>query len=280
MIQNSKNGNSRSGTCKLTLKDGPFVKSHVIPKALTLPTYKGKPFLQFHPGGKPVRRWSSWYDSNLVTREGEDILTEFDTWAITELRRHKLIWSSWGKKRNLGSLHTAASDTPWGRRKIAGIDPTKLRLFFLSLLWRAASTTLPEFAEVQLPQEDLETLRKMIVARTPEPVSFYPTTLIQLSTIGAVHNYAPIAQIKEIPSLEPGEATIALPIFRFYFDGLIAHMHRQSSDDGYTAALGSLVVGAADLLVILTQTYEASFQRHNLITVMSECKTERSAPES
>jgi len=139
----SKNENSRAGTCKLTLKEGRFVKAHLIPRALTTPAEKGMPFFQWKSGATPKRRWSSWYDQNLVTRDGEDILTEFDTWAIAELRKQKLVWSSWGKSKSLGSLHSAASGTPWGIRKIKDTDPAKLRLFFLSLLWRAASTKLP-----------------------------------------------------------------------------------------------------------------------------------------
>lgn len=272
MINVEMNENKRTGKCKLTFTDGLFVKSHLIPKALTTPSHKGLPFMQSKSDAKPVRRWSSWYDSHLVTKAGEDILAEFDTWAISELRKQKLVWSSWGKKKNLGSLHSTASGTPWGVRNVEGIDPIKLRLFFLSLLWRAAATNLPEFAEVQLPQTDLETLRKMLLNRTTEPISFYPTTIIQLSTIGVIHNHAPIADIKRIPSIKQGEASLELPIFRFYFDGLIAHIHNQSSDDGYTSALGNLIVGASQTLVFTTHTYEESFQRKNLITVMSESR--------
>jgi hypothetical protein len=272
-MTSSKSENIRTGTCKLTLKEGSFVKAHLIPRALTTPAQKGMPFFQWKSGGTPKRRWSSWYDQNLVTRDGEDVLTGYDTWAITELRKQKVVWSSWGERRNLGSLHSAASGTPWGIRKVAGINPTKLRLFFLSLLWRAASTDLSEFAEVRLPQEDLEALRLLLLSRDPGPISFYPTTITQLSSIGNIHNHAPIAEIKVIPGLEPGEPTIEMPIFRFYFDGLIAHVHNHSSDDGYTAALGSLIVGASEQLVFTTQTYEGSWQRDNLMTVMSESRT-------
>ena len=61
-----------------------------------------------------------------------------------------------------------------------------------------------------------------------------------------------------------------MPIFRFYFDGLIAHIHRHSSDDGYTAELGNLIVGAEETLLINTQTYEASYQKMNMEWVISE----------
>jgi len=63
-----------------------------------------------------------------------------------------------------------------------------------------------------------------------------------------------------------------MPIFRFYFDGLIAHVHNHHSDDGYTATLGNLIVGASEQLILTTQTYEGSWQRNNLITVMSESR--------
>ena len=113
---------NRIGICKLTLTNGKFVDSHIIPKALTKPAQKGMPFLQFKSDRHPIKRWSSWYDPCLVTQAGEDILTEFDTWAIIELRKHKLVWSSWGENRTLGTLHDPTTDTPSVIRKIEGID--------------------------------------------------------------------------------------------------------------------------------------------------------------
>ena len=250
----------RTGICKLSHASGVFVESHLIPKALTRPAQKGMPFLQLRKNGPPIRRWSSWYDPRLVTQTGEDILTEFDTWAIIELRKHRLVWSSWGADRALGSLHRSITGTPWGIRKVEGIDPKKLRLFFLTLLWRAAATNLPEFSDVQLPEEDLEKLRLMICSRTAEPISFYPTQLTQLSTIGVIHNHAPISEVKQIRSLQPDMSSRELPVIRFYFDGLIAHTHCHSSDDGFTSEIGNLVVGAEESLIISTQTYEDSYQ--------------------
>ena len=258
--------NIRTGICKLALNHGVFVKSHLIPLALTMPMPKGLPLIQFKADARSVRRWSSWYDMSLVTNEGEKILTEFDTWAISELRKNKLVWSGWGSNRSLESLHIPIEDTALGIRKIEGINPKQLRLFFLSILWRAASTTLPEFAEVQLPQHDLERLRLMILSRETEPLSFYPAHLTQLSTIGNVHNHAPIASIMKLSEFSEDAKIKSLPVFRFYFDGLIIHMHRHASDDGYTSTLGNLTVGASETLTLMTITYEKSFQRYNLMS--------------
>jgi len=194
----SRSSKKQTGICKLTRTKGVFVDSHIIPKAFTKPEQPGLPLVQFNSGARPIRRWSSWYDPQLVTQSGESILAAFDTWAVSELRKQKLVWSGWGHNRTLGTSHHAISGTPWGIRKIEGINKKSLRMFFLTLLWRAAATTLPEFSEVVLPDKDLEQLRQMICMSIVEPISFYPAYLIQLSTIGIAHNHAVIAQVKEI----------------------------------------------------------------------------------
>ena len=229
------------------------------------------PFVQAGSGKHPIRRWSSWYDKRLVTAAGEAILTELDTWAISQLRAHKLVWSGWGPMQALPRSDETVPGTGWSVRKVSGIDPRRLRLFFLSLLWRAAATDRPEFSEVDMPAKDIEKLRSMLVAGDPEPLSFYPTTLTQLSTLGITHNLTPLAETKTIPGLG-GEADQTVPYFRFYFDGLIAHMHRQASDGGVSGGLGPLVVGAGGELVLSTIPFETSFERENLRVVMSESK--------
>jgi hypothetical protein len=173
----------------------------------------------------------------------------------------------------LGSLHTPVPGTPWGVRKVKVDEPNKLRLFFLSLLWRAAASGMPEFSEVQLPAADLDQLGNMIVGQHPHVISFYPTVLTQLSTTGIVHNMTPLAQIKRVPELvdSSGRSTERhIPIFRFYFDGLVAHMHRHATDDGYTESLGDFFIGADSELTVTTVTYEHSFEHENLSYVMAE----------
>ncbi|MGO4570604.1 hypothetical protein [Microvirga sp. 2TAF3] len=257
------------GICKLTGKNGKLIASHLIPKALTRPAVAGAPLIQYGSGKLPERRWDSWYDKHLVTQAGEDILTALDTWAITEMRKHRLVWSGWGPMTVLTEGHQPFEGTSWGIRIIKGIDTKRLRLFFLSLLWRAAVTQRFEFSEIALSRQDLEQLRVMILAGDSDPISFYPASLIQLSTIGMIHNYAPVANVKTIPAVE-NNSERKIPIFRFYFDGLIVHMHQHASDDDYTNALGSVVVGKNDEILVTTVTYEDSFQRNNLESVISE----------
>lgn len=128
---------------------------------------------------------------------------------------------------------------------------------------------LPEFDEVVMPTDDLEQLRQMLVSGSVKPLSFYPATLVQISTLGLVHNLSPLAQTKTNPAVGNQEER-QIPIFRFYFDGLIIHMHRHPVDSGYTAKLGPLIAGAHETLHVTMVTYEGSFQRENLCQVLAD----------
>lgn len=256
------------GFCKLTHRPGAFVDSHIIPEALTRPSVRGNPLFQYGYGGRPTRRWSSWYDSKLVTAEGEKYLSDLDTWAISKLREHKLVWSGWGHETSLGTRYTPINHF-LGVRKIDGIDTKRLRLFFLSLLWRAAASTRYEFKEISVPQHDLERLRRAILSLEELPLSFYPVQLTQLSTKGTMHNQTPIPAMKYAPNLdEPEGPPYELPTFRFYMDGLIAHVHVSLPAVYGVKKLGDRVVGAEHSLVLSTVTFEDSLQLADMAAVL------------
>jgi hypothetical protein len=170
---------------------------------------------------------------------------------------------------SLGGLHAPISGTPWGLRKVEVDDPARLRLFFLSLLWRTAASDLPECSEVELSEPDLAQLGGMLIHQTPDPLWFYPASLTQLSSIGAIHNMTPIAQTKHIRDLD-GTIGDSIPFFRFYFDGLVAHIHRHPTDDATIRNLGTIIVGSARELTLSTVTYEGSFERENLSHILGE----------
>jgi len=251
------NGNVRIGQCKLTGIHGRYVKSHIIPEALTETVWKGQPLTQKGQGGRHIKRWTSWYDSRLVTAEGEAILAKYDDWAIDFFRQKKLIWSSWGPMGQLESAdHTWLPDPQLGIRKLDGVDCARLRLFFLSLLWRAATTSLFEFSLVSIPANELAQLREMVLHGRVEPYHFYPVTLIQLSTRGFPHNHSAGRQIKRepIPDRIEGELVNSwreIDLYRFYFDGLIAHMHI-NDDAEHVARMGSIFAGQGNELLVTT----------------------------
>jgi hypothetical protein len=241
---------AREGYCKLTGEYGKFVKSHIIPRALTRPSRPGTPLLQAGGEDRPVRRWSSWYDSRLITRAGEDILERYDDAAIKELQRHKLLWSSWGPMQELRAGITPILDrTGWGTRKLAGASSKLLRLFLLSLLWRAASTSLPEFADIEVDEKTLAQIGALLCSGEDPPRNLFPVYLIQLSTLGIPHNNTPIRVAHE-----------QLELFRFYFDGLVVHFDRRLQEPE-TELARSVAIGSDPNMVVLTVTYEASRQK-------------------
>jgi hypothetical protein len=223
--------------------------------------------MQLGSGRRPGKRWSSWYDEELVVQDGEDILSRLDNWAIVTLRAHRLVWSGWGAETYVPVRRMPPKLGRLTYRTVSGIDLQRLRLFFLSLLWRAAATTRPEFAEIVLPAADLDKLGRMVIENNSTPVDFYPMALVQLSTRGPPHNLGPIAEQKPIPNL-PGLGHQNRPFFRFYLDGLIAHVDRQASAD--IRELGPFIIGNGESLFVHTIPYERSWQLRNLIHVMSE----------
>lgn len=259
------------GVCKLTGETGPLVKSHIIPKALTSPDINGRPFAQAGHDYPPRRRRDSWYDSNLVTRAGEDILAHYDNWAVDTLRRHRLVWSGMGDDQGLADeeMMLVPESGGVGFRKIENIDTQRLRLFLLSILWRAAASSLPEFKEVRMMPNERRRLGRMVRDGQVDPLHFFPVTLIQLSTRGRLHNLTPIAQRKVRDPTNPERGSI--PIFRFYFDGLIAHFHRKGRQKE-VASLGPLMVGAGQDIVVAVRPYEGSWQEGNLHELITEAE--------
>jgi hypothetical protein len=251
-------GGIKFGKCRLTGRPGHFVKSHIIPEALTEATWRGQPLTQQGKDGRPIKRWTSWYDDELVTSEGEAVLQKYDDWAITFFRKHKLIWSAIFPP--LGRLETA--DHQWFDELNMGVriivdETSMLRLFFLSLLWRAATTTRFEFESVSVPDNDREKLRDMVLSGRAQPFEFYPITLTQLITIGFPHNWSAYRDIKKIPNGGTDDSSREVNIFRFYFDGLIAHMHINDDPEIVKKQTGFFVGQASEIHVTTLQAQDS-----------------------
>lgn len=259
------------GKCLLTGKDGTFVKSHLTPLALTSPD-SGEYFIQSGEGTRPTRAHTSWYDKAIVTRKGEDILADIDARAICILRELKLVWSGWPQEETSLSVQDFTRlDDSHGIRRVCHNNLQELRLFFVSLLWRWGVSNLRAAAEIILPQQDIDALRDLLLRMDAGDPTFYPVTLIQLSTRGPRQNLSPLPQ--EIPSHD-GENQ-SYPIFRFYFDGLIAHIHRGPALVAGSA--NSMILGVTNAIVIPTVTYEASSQHVNLQAGIHDAYREHSA---
>lgn len=264
------------GVCKLTGETGRFVKSHILPRALTKPSQPGAAIIGAQRGVRPSRYWDSWYDDRLVILRGENILAFLDDWAIRVLRSRHLVWSSWGGSELRVDDHIRSGDSAFGLRMVAGLDASRLRLFFLSLLWRAAASSRPEFDEVALPSEDVAELGRRIVDGDPGSLDFYPMSLVQLSTMGPPHNMAPIIRTTELPATAE-HPELKLPHCRFYLEGLVAHFYLPPLAHQARQAMGGMILGAGEKLGVVTVPYEASYQDKALRQGMFE--VERDWPD-
>jgi hypothetical protein len=186
--------------------------------ALTRLSRTGEKYVETGIGHGVKTRSNSWYDEQLVIREGEDILEAIDTRGIETLRRHKLVWSGWQPYEDL--VGAFAFQEGQGFRLIQIPSPGELQLFFLSLLWRAAASSRHEFADFKLPSQTLEDLRVRVLQQSPGLMNDYPVQLFQLADRGVEHNRTPLLERKR---MEP--SVVEVDYARFYFDGLCAHIH-------------------------------------------------------
>lgn len=244
------------GQCKLTGHTGKYVKAHIIPEALSKPSTPGESFIQAGKGDRPVRRWTSWYDPDLVTSEGEQILAKYDNWGIGELRRLKLVWSS-GEGIEISDFSdwNATGNDGHGVRIIEYSDGEKMRLFLLSILWRAAASRLPELKHIHIPQHRLNRLGKMLVTGDPNPNFLFAACLIQLTGYGPRHNLTPLTGRKRIGPKKRDQ----IRIFRFYLDGISIHFHRDPIVSDWLR-MGNLCIQAGDKIGVITVPFLISHQ--------------------
>jgi hypothetical protein len=157
-----------------------------------------------------------------------------------------------------------------GFRRIADFDDNKLRLFFLSLLWRAAASTLAAFSAVVLPDDKLEKLRQMVLHGDPEPYEFFPVCLTQLSTRNLRHNFSAERTAKYERIVDPTSGDLIpaqfrpVEVFRFYFDGLVAYFHIDV-DDQYVHERAEMMIGMEKELCVVTVESEKSRQIQRLL---------------
>lgn len=262
----------KEGQCKLTLDNGKFIKSHLIPQSLTKPEIRGGIMKQIGEGSRPKKATSSWYDSELVIKKGEDILTEYDTSAIRILRNHQLIWTSWKESFTTDDSKFHIIDENYGVREFSSLNWKSLRLFGLSLLWRACNTSQVGFCDIKIPKNDLEKIRLMLINRDCGAIHFYPIKFCQLSTKGKIHNQTPFIRKFELPKRCEVTKSKYLNIVRFYFDGLIMHIHLSKTLKQIKGFDQQVLGFNSNRLIIPTVSYEFSFQRENMENIVSSLK--------
>ena len=263
--------------CSLTGKTGKYVKSHIIPLALTRLERTGEKFVEAAIGLGIKNRSNSWYDNALVTREGEDILADIDAKGIDALRKHKLVWSGWNNEQELLTNDQVLHDGVPHHRLIRLDCARDLQLLFLSILWRAAASKRPEFQDFTLEPKELEQLRVRVLSKDPGDFWDYPVQLFQICTLGIHHNRTPLMESKEIPHIDGGRTEV-VHYARIYFDGLTAHLHLPGGkvlDDVYVKTC----LGNPEGTVVFLHRFENSREHADMIEMVETVHCEQRTPK-
>lgn len=259
------------GICRLTGLEGSFVDSHILPRALTRPPTTGAKIRETALEQRPISRPPSWYDNRLVTRAGEDILEAIDTEAISQLRQHRLVWTSFPNDAPFSAddVMSLGAEVNFGVRVLNLEDARALRLFFLSVVWRAAESTRREFEDVQLEPAVLQDIRERVLAKDPGDPWDYPIFLDQIITRGTWHNRTPIMESVGVPNAAR-TGVFLLPCVRIYVDGLVAKVAISDAHKLNRGDSSSLVLGASQALTIAARTFEESRTSQDMLEVMED----------
>jgi len=158
--------------CKFCNQDRPLVKAHVVPEAFyrELKTGDMPLFLISSDAGKrPVRSQIGPYDTGILCRKCEDQFQDWDDYAATFL---------------IKSRDTAFERVPVGEFDVfvaSKFDYSKLKLFLVSVVWRAAVSTNPLFDKVRLGPR-VDRAKELLNARTPGDPSEFAFVLSRLQS--------------------------------------------------------------------------------------------------
>ena len=144
--------------CKLCGQEAELRDSHVIPEFLYEPLYdkKHRYHVVSNVHGKSRRPEQKGLRERMLCAACETRLSGWETYAANALYHRK----------------KPGSERPGDEIRMEGLDYAKFKLFGLSLLWRAAVSSLPVFRETELGPHESK-IRAMLVSGDPGPQDKY-----------------------------------------------------------------------------------------------------------
>jgi hypothetical protein len=158
--------------CKLCGEDSPLVKAHIIPKSMyPFEDERREPLLRVPsaPDAPPERSWTGEYDPSLVCAECEGTFHPWDDYAVRLFRE---------EPKEEDYVHV---DGEPGAYTIRAHDYTKLKLFFVSLLWRASESDRRFFAHVSVGRKHAARLKQMMKDKDPGDPEEYSVFIVRLT---------------------------------------------------------------------------------------------------
>lgn len=159
--------------CKLCLQNNPLCDSHIIPKHFFLERSKSSGFFQI--GNRDPRKGKlpiGWYEK-LLCRNCEEHFGRFDNYAAAFFRG----FENWEVKQI----------KEFKLYKVNEYDYRLLKLFCMSVLWRASVASIPAFKDVSAGHLN-EKLRLMLISDDPGGYEDFSTSLfVMQKAINQLH---------------------------------------------------------------------------------------------
>jgi len=160
----------RFGTCKFCNQTKKLVKAHIIPRSFCLQN-KGdsKQLLEARTNDpRAVKFWQSGVvDDFILCRTCDNSFSQWDDYGFKILGTPP------------GSNHLPRNQSELQCFILRDIDYASIKLFVLSVLWRASVSTLPFFAKIRLGPHE-QTIAGMLRNRNPGTYDQYSVVLFRL----------------------------------------------------------------------------------------------------
>lgn len=202
--------NSTSMTCALCLQDKPLRNSHILPEWIYEPLYDDKhrlEVLSIIPDGRNQFQQKGMRET-LLCDDCEQQLSVWEGYARSIFRQPK---TALQVERDGSML------------RIGGLDYTKLKLFELSILWRAGVSRLQFFENVQLGARHQEQLRRQIALSDPGHPDRYGASMYGLKLGERAETLQVISQPKSA-------RVMGIRGYSFTFAGFMWLFHVSSND--------------------------------------------------
>ena len=195
--------NESNNACRLCLQDKKLIKAHIIPEGFFRLLRQGNIAPEMHsntPGSYPKRMQVGTYDSTILCSECDGKIAP---------------WDNYGQQVLIHGFSAAVGISLEGKTiawRIEKFDSRMLKLFFMSVLWRASVSKQTFYKRISLgPFEDR--LRTMILNEDP----------------GGSQDFAVVlARFEDIPitaMLDPHpEKYDGISFCRFYLSGFVAYI--------------------------------------------------------
>ena len=197
-----------TGKCLLTGKVGKMAKAHIIPNSF-MQRASDAPFMECSPAARSKKRYSGWYDPRILGSDGEALIAKYDDAAAKCFIENG--YTYWRRRDKIDINRLSNRFTADETYSVEVKDTRQIRLFALSLLWRAAVSKLDAFSGVNLLPGHVRDIRNRLLTGRPGNHLDYPVY------------FGVFCDGQELSKIGPFRPN-GHPFIRFFLDGVLCYI--------------------------------------------------------